>query len=90
VNVAVGTSGTSGAFRINDRSNILSFEASYSGSVMSLVIGKYIGTTTNFRLLYEENSSINIMAIVLGILGGILFIGLIAASVFIYRRYATS
>lgn len=88
MNVAVGTTGTAGAFRINERSNIVSFEASYYGSEMSLVIGKYIGTTTNFKLIYEESSSINIMAIVLGILGGILFIGLIAASVFIYRRFS--
>ena len=57
---------------------------------MSLVIGKYGGTTSNFKILYKENTSVDVMAIVLGILGGILFIGIITAVIFIYRKYLAS
>lgn len=53
---------------------------------MSITIGKYSGSITKFEVYYEEQSSVNILAIVLGILGGILLIGLIAGAIFLWRR----
>jgi hypothetical protein len=68
-----GTSGTS-------------FTAVSTGAPMSLTIAIYDDINANVEVSYTVTSKSNVLLIVLSVLGGVLFVGLVIAAIYIIRN----
>ena len=53
---------------------------------MSITVAKYDAGTINLSIQYETVKTTNILAIILGCLGGVLFVGLVIGGCYIYRN----
>lgn len=60
--------------------------ASSSGTPMSITVAKYDSGTINVSISYSKAETTNILAIILGVLGGVLFIGLVIGACYIIRN----
>lgn len=53
---------------------------------MSLTVAVYNVTVSNIEVSYTVSQSSNVLLIVLSVLGGVLFIGLVIAAIYIIRN----
>lgn len=61
-------------------------DISAQGSSIIIGIVKSSNTAASVTIWFDEVASTNVLAIVLGVLGGILFIALVIAAIYIARR----
>jgi hypothetical protein len=83
----VNGGGTSADYMINIASQSYQININSGGSDVSIgIINQNIGVNANFNAVYTTQTSVNILVIVLGVLGGLLIIALIVAACFIIKR----
>lgn len=76
---------SNGMFSLNDSAPNNTVDINPQGSI-AIGIYNYGATPVTFTIWYEESSASNILVIVLGVLGGVLFIALVVAACYIARR----
>lgn len=84
-NVAQGQN-MEGRFLLTAGTSGTSFGAVSTGTKMSLTVAVYNVTTTNIEVSYTVTQTSNVLLIVLSVLGGVLFVGLVIAAIYIIRN----
>lgn len=84
-NVAIGRT-VEGTFQLVAGTSGSKITATSSGTPMSITVAIYDDITTNVEVYYEADESSSILLIILGVVGCVLFVGLVIAACYIMRN----